>query len=621
MRLNIASTLLGIVSFLSIASEVTADLTYYIYAEEEVQYNQEETYVISLRSIGSLPLDKSTFTRAGDACPEVVWEAGGFNRNFLCAGSSHPFSPSQRFKSDSATNVNSNAVFFPIAPSNPSSNILPVRFSAFERSRGTPTGLLTWRNSLAIEWNVAINEDQPQLLDAVSMGRDTSNNNFNSKLLAAHEDGEVLGEWYLLNRQGGQPILEGGKIQFIKGMPPSTSQDVSQSDEINATAHNGAALATANDAPVAATEAPELEHPIVNTCESITDVICSDEENYRYSTLCSLAIQSGLDEMLSLSNGNMFTLYAPTDDGFARSFLDRSAALLSGYDLTKLILNHLVVSEMEETEQMEVIGATRPKDALKYEDMVCGTKIEMASGQIVKIGCDENSEVAYVVGSGNGGIETPHPKFLQVDRQTCNGLIHTVDFVVLPTSDDQVSSTNVHQGAADISVNTSNEDSNEAISEVAAPAIPQIPATVDGKTNQLDKSQIISFFAPTKQDLLEESGIPPTTTNIPDSVETIPAVVETSPVMDARVEQPEQKTLAIKPISTTTELAKPERKEKRFIDTQYDLDTRNNGFYSFFSPNRPFRGGNLRHRWKTTRIWKRKKRKRNLILFPIQTRV
>ncbi len=591
MRLNIASTLLGIGSLLSLFSEVTADLTYYIYAEEELLGNEEETYVISLRSIGSLPLDKSTFTRAGDACPQVVWEAGGFNRNFLCAGSSHPFSHSQRANSNPAANFNSLAAFFPIAPSNPSDNILPVRFSAFERSRGTPTGLLTWRNSLAIELDVAVNEDQPQFLDAVSMGRDMSNNSFNSKLLAAREDGEVLGEWYLLSKLGGEPILEGGKIQLIKGMPPSTTQETSKSYEINSTAHNGAALANANDAPVAATEAPELEKPIANTCETITDVICGDEENYRYSTLCSLAMQSGLDEMLSFSDGNMFTLYAPTDDGFARSFLDRSAALLSGHDLTKLILNHLVVSETEETDQAEIIGATRPEVALRYEDMVCGTKIEMASGQIVKIGCDENSEVAYVVGSGNGGIETPHPKFLQVDRQTCNGIIHTVDFVVLPTSHEQVHSTNVHEGAVDIAANNGNDDSNAEIAEAVAQAIPQIPITFDAKTNELDKSQIMSFFVQTKQDLLEESGpvIPPTTTNTP-------AVVETSPVLDARVEEPEEKAPLIEPVSTTNILQEPERKEKRFIDTQLNLDTRNSGFHSFFGPGRPFRGGNLRHR-------------------------
>ena len=421
------------------------------------------------------------------------------------------------------------------------------------------------------------------------MGKDTSKDNFNSKLLASHEDGEVLGEWYLLNTVGGEPVLEGGKIQFIKGKPPSTTHDNSGVDEINSTALNGAALATANDVPVAAAEAPESEKPIVNNCESITDVICSDEENYRYSTLCSLAMQSGLDEMLSFTSGSMFTLYAPTDDGFARSFLDRSAALLSGHDLTKLILNHLVVSESLETEQSEITGLTPHKTALKYEDLVCGTKIEMASGQIVKIGCDENSEVSYVVGSGNGGISSPHPKFLQVDRQTCNGVIHTVDFVVLPTSLEQVHSTHIHEGAVGIAANTSNTDATEDISTATAEENPQF----DTETNELDESQVMSFFAQTKQDLLEESGpvIPPTTTNTPGFVE-IPSIVA------PRVEPPNEKESVVEPSNPTTESAEPERKDKLPIATEYNLDTRTNGFHSFFF--RPFRGsfrgGNLRHR-------------------------
>ena len=103
----------------------------------------------------------------------------------------------------------------------------------------------------------------------------------------------------------------------------------------------------------------------------------------------------------------------------------------------------------------------------------------------------------------------------------------------------------------------------------------------------------MSFFAQTKQDLLEESGpvIPPTTTNTPGFVET---PTEVSPLVEPSAE----KELVVEPSITTTESVEPERKDKLPIATEFNLDARNNGLHSFFF--RPFRGsfrgGNLRHR-------------------------
>mmetsp|Transcript_9878 Transcript_9878/g.24623 ORF Transcript_9878/g.24623 Transcript_9878/m.24623 type:complete len:592 (+) Transcript_9878:93-1868(+) len=591
MKLKTPSSLLwstgGIFLFFSLfCSTAKADMVYYLYAEEEEQTNQEEATVIVLRSIGSLPLDKSKFTQVGEACPEMVWEAGGVNPKYLCAGSSHP--EGVGFDANATEAQNSKAAFFPIAPvdlEEPRS-FLPFKFSAFQRSRGTPSGLIAWRNVLVVDLEIATSEDQPQFLDAVSMGEDASYMAFNTDALASFEDGQVLEEWNLLTEAGGEPVGEGGKIQFVKGKPPSRIESSSE-DDATFDEFIGAALATANDAPVVEDSEPVFE--TVDTCQTIADVICDDDNTDRYGTLCSLMIQVGLDKMFTLAHGNLFTLYAPTNDGFDRAFYGGNPALLSGHDLTKLLLNHVIVSETSEIAQSETLGLTPPKEALKYEEMVCGSKIEMANGQITKIGCDENSEVAFVIGSGNGGNQYPRPKFLDVDYQSCNGIIHTVDFAVLPTSQQQIH--NVQTGVVDVA-------------PINAEDIPkmQFETGSSSMSNQLDQTEVMSFFLQTKQDLLEETGpvIPPTIgTELPgDDLPSLPEpVIENKPVVVPEVaeaaasEEPEAVTTpeVTEPVAINAS-AEPPRKEK-----PTSLNTESSGFSSFFGSSRG-RPGNLRRR-------------------------
>eukprot|EP00531_Pseudo-nitzschia_arenysensis_P018221 CAMPEP_0116131448 /NCGR_PEP_ID=MMETSP0329-20121206/9009_1 /TAXON_ID=697910 /ORGANISM="Pseudo-nitzschia arenysensis, Strain B593" /LENGTH=580 /DNA_ID=CAMNT_0003625875 /DNA_START=69 /DNA_END=1811 /DNA_ORIENTATION=+ len=580
MKLKTPSSLVwstgGIFLFLSLfCSTAQADLTYYLYAEEEEQTNQEEATVIVLRSIGSLPLDKSKFTQTGEACPEMVWEAGGVNPKYLCAGTSHP--EGVGFNATAAEIDNSKAAFFPIAPANPEDpprTFLPFKFSAFQRSRGTPSGLISWRNVLVVDLEIATSEDQPQFLDAVSMGRDSSNDGFNTDTLASYEDGQVLAEWNLLTEEGGEPVAVGGKIQFIKGKPPSTIHTTSSEGDKDFDAFIGSALATTNDAPVptvdASDEPEQKPHP---TCQSISEVICDDDNTNRYGTLCSLMIQVGLDKMFEIAHSNLFTLYAPTNDGFDRAFFGGNPALLSGHDLTKLLLNHVIVSDTPDVSQSEMIGEEPPAmEALKYEMMVCGSKIEMASGQITKIGCDENSEVAYVIGSGNGGNQYPRPKFLEVDHQSCNGIIHTIDFAVLPTSQQQIHSTS-SSGVVNIDSSTATSTTN-----VDPDDIPQMQISSGTGNGQVEQTEIMSFFMQTKQDLLEETGpvIPPTTGTEVSASEPI--------IFDEVVEE-----TPVPPVIG----AEPPRKEKEDVA---GVDTKSDGFSSFFGQTRANRPGNLRRR-------------------------
>jgi uncharacterized surface protein with fasciclin (FAS1) repeats len=592
--------------FLSfLAATVHADLTYYVYTEEEEQSTtNEEATIVVLRSVGSLPLDKSTFSTTGDACPEMVWKAGGINPRYLCAGPAHP-------DDHQSEQHDTSAAFFPIAPGDSSApgTFLPFRFSAFQQSQGTPSGLLVWRNSLVVDLGTATSEDQPQFLDAMSMGIDTSKDSINAQTLASYSDGETIAKYYLLTKEGGEAIVDGGTIRIVKGKPKSSHEQSANDETTNDAA--AVSLTQAPQQPPPQEEAAEgpLEPLPSRACQSIAETICDDENNDKFGTLCSLMIQVGLDKMLSYSKGTMFTLFAPVNDGFTQAFSDKpQPSLLSGHDLTKLLLSHVIVTGTTESAQSLTIGEEPVATEFRYEDMVCGAKTEMASGWITKTGCDANATVSYVLGPGNGKSDSPRPKFLDVDHETCNGMIHTLDYVILPGdalpqqpvgSQSQLhhhgSTTNggfvnIGGGGGGSSVgfgsvsSKSRYDTNVRTRFDDTPAQAQAPPQQiqpqqspqqeqdqeqdqeQLSTNTLDESEVMAFFQQQKQDLLEQNSpwMPPTT----------PTTTATS---------------------TTTSITNTKMVKDDIDITIEPTRTESAGFLSFFGRTRT-RPGNLRRR-------------------------
>jgi len=427
--LSVGFLLCTLVSFNFFIVVVQADLKYYIYLEEEsvlkdadinknINYLEDNTAgeVIVLESVGSLPFEKSSYSADGDTCPSMVSKAGGINAQYLCVGSN-------QLQKESI-------VFFPIAPTtrydSTTASHLPLRFGALTESHGASSGLLLWRNALAVDWPVsatslnALNTS----LNGISFGKDTSRDLFNTEWLrsttSSYQDGEVVAEWHLLSESGGDPILNGGSLQLIKGKPSPSLQQEQLSDDGDK---------SVTDTVSVADYLPNKASAI--SCQSIAQTLCSENNNEKYGTMCSLMMQVGLDDVLSSSGSDSsYTLYAPTNEAFSRTFGGKAPpALLSGHDLTKLLLSHIIVGNSNESSQSQA----RPGQiAFRYEKMVCGAKRIMASMQVTKIGCDANAEISYVIGAGNQNIHKP--SFLDVDHETCNGVIHTLDYVILPSS-------------------------------------------------------------------------------------------------------------------------------------------------------------------------------------------
>mmetsp|Transcript_34055 Transcript_34055/g.80154 ORF Transcript_34055/g.80154 Transcript_34055/m.80154 type:complete len:576 (-) Transcript_34055:1133-2860(-) len=452
---------------------VYADLKYYLYIEEE-NVSEETTITdeldrgegtaagefIVLEAVGSLPFERSSYSVDGESCPSMVSKAGGINPLYICVGSHDQ--------------QKENVVFFPIAPTpdydSDIASRLPLRFGALTESRGISSGLLLWRNAIAVDWVVptaTVNEANLSL-DAISFGIDNSSDQFNTEWLrstsSGYHDGEVLAEWHLLSEIGGEPILDDGIIQLIKGKPPISPQQPDLLDDGNEPIAivNTLTDSSQNSLPPKATTV---------YCQSIGETLCDDKNNEKFGSMCSLLMQVGLDYLLSSpSSGSLYTIYAPTNEAFLRAFGGKTRpALLSGHDLTKFLLNHIIIT---------VTSESSGESVFRYEDMVCGTKRIMASHQATKIGCDTNAEISYVIGAGNDNLNKP--KFLAVDHETCNGVIHTIDYVILPSSFDN-DDESMEQNHNHYFVNI---DPEVELDEQQTPTI----------TNNLKESDVISFF-------------------------------------------------------------------------------------------------------------------------------
>jgi uncharacterized surface protein with fasciclin (FAS1) repeats len=112
-------------------------------------------------------------------------------------------------------------------------------------------------------------------------------------------------------------------------------------------------------------------------CSSITDVACGSED---FDTLCTLLIESNLTEALS---GGMWTVFAPTEDAFAKITVPDDADTV-----TNILLFHVV-----------------PDAEIFSEDLVCTDLITMGNGKMSRTVC--RGDALHQKGNGNSADELP----------------------------------------------------------------------------------------------------------------------------------------------------------------------------------------------------------------------
>ena len=124
-----------------------------------------------------------------------------------------------------------------------------------------------------------------------------------------------------------------------------------------------------------------------------------------FTTLIAAAQAAGLDSVLADENAT-YTVFAPTDDAFAKLGDETIAALLGDIDtLSNILLYHVIPgAAVDSTTALSLYGAA----------------VEMANGDQIAISADEN------------GLTINDSSVVIADVQATNGVIHAIDSVLIP---------------------------------------------------------------------------------------------------------------------------------------------------------------------------------------------
>jgi len=172
--------------------------------------------------------------------------------------------------------------------------------------------------------------------------------------------------------------------------------------------------------PVDPTPAPIDPTSVPNACQSIAEVVCTTPE---FNTLCSLVNAVGLYDVLI---SDTMTLFAPTNTAFEKLPQELLDAALEDTDLLTYILFGHVVSNQEILTK-DFICENGPIDSLIMANDET-TTIQCTSSIDSEGNTDSN---AFVVGGGNSDALVVPPRIIGPNGMACNGIIHTVESVLL----------------------------------------------------------------------------------------------------------------------------------------------------------------------------------------------
>lgn len=156
-------------------------------------------------------------------------------------------------------------------------------------------------------------------------------------------------------------------------------------------------------------EASTVTISLVSHAEAPRDLVATASRAGAFNTLLAAAKAAGLVEALQAEGP--LTVFAPTDEAFAQLPAGTVESLLKpqNRDLLRSILLYHVVPGRVEAEQ--VVGLTRA-DAL--------------NGQRLSIKVDDQ------------GVRVAGANVVQTDVQASNGVIHVIDRVMMPATDDLI---------------------------------------------------------------------------------------------------------------------------------------------------------------------------------------
>lgn len=136
---------------------------------------------------------------------------------------------------------------------------------------------------------------------------------------------------------------------------------------------------------------------------SMGDIVAVASSTGDFNTLVAAVKAAGLVE--TLQSDGPFTVFAPTDDAFAKLPAGTVENLLANPDkLKQILLYHVVAGQVNASDVVNLSSATTA----------------------------QGSDVAIKVASGN--VMVNNAQVIKTDVMASNGVIHVIDTVILPTS-------------------------------------------------------------------------------------------------------------------------------------------------------------------------------------------
>ncbi len=146
-------------------------------------------------------------------------------------------------------------------------------------------------------------------------------------------------------------------------------------------------------------EEPVIENPI-ETVDIVETAIAGNPDEF--NTLVQAVVAADL--VSTLKGNGPFTVFAPTDEAFAKLGID--IGMLSKEELTGILLYHVVAASVEST------------------DLENGF-VQTAGGYSIEINIDNGAKINTA-------------SVIQADVMATNGIIHVIDEVLMPPSEDIV---------------------------------------------------------------------------------------------------------------------------------------------------------------------------------------
>lgn len=154
-------------------------------------------------------------------------------------------------------------------------------------------------------------------------------------------------------------------------------------------------------------------------CQSIAEIACTTPG---FEILCSLVVQADLVEPFT---NDLLTVFAPTDEAFAKLPPELVAAVTADVKLLRDVLFYHAVPNQEVFEK-DLICDGGPLDKLTMANLE-DTNILCSSSVTPDSSVPDTS--TFIEGNGN---TSPFPMIVAGDIIACNGVIHVIDGVLIP---------------------------------------------------------------------------------------------------------------------------------------------------------------------------------------------